>query len=146
MCSQLNVNSCLYIRPSAPIISDIIVTEPGVNKLLKVLKSGKASGVDSLPTSPLKECAIKISNVDIHTQSNSEHRYVSKRLEIGKHHAHLQKGPHDLAENDRPVSLTYVTFKTMEHIVYSHIADHIEMNNILTPRQHIFRRNYSCDT
>ena len=34
----------------------------------------------------------------------------------------------------------------MEHTVYPHIAEHLEMNNILTARQHVFRRNYSCET
>ena len=45
-------NNCPYIRRIASIISDNIITEPGVNKLLKALKSGKASGVDNLPTRP----------------------------------------------------------------------------------------------
>ena len=56
-----------------------------------------------------------------------------------------KKGPHDLDDNYHPVSLTSVICKTMEHIVYSHIAEHLEMNNILTPRQHGFRRNYTCE-
>ena len=34
----------------------------------------------------------------------------------------------------------------MEHIIYSHIADHLERNNIFTARQHGFRRSYSCKT
>ena len=55
--------NCTYIKPSSPIIFDIIVTEPGVNKLLKALKIGKASGVDNLPTRPLKECADNISQI-----------------------------------------------------------------------------------
>ena len=51
-----------------------------------------------------------------------------------------------MAENYRSVSLTSVICKTMELIVYSHIAEHLEMKNILTPRQHGFRRNYLCET
>ena len=44
------------------------------------------------------------------------------------------------------LTLTSVVCKTMEHILYSYIAEHLKKNNILTPRQHGFRRNYSCET
>ena len=62
-------NNCPYIRPSAPITSDNIVTEPVVNKLVQALKSGNASGVDNLPTRPLKECADNISQIFGHLYS-----------------------------------------------------------------------------
>ena len=91
-------------------------------------------------------CLQYFSNFNIHILSNSEHLYAIRRLEIGKNHAHLQKGPHYLAVNYRPLSVTSVICQTTEHIMYSHIAEHLEMNNILTPRQHGFRRNYSCET
>ena len=57
-----------------------------------------------------------------------------------------KRGPHDVAENYRTVYLTSVICKTMEHIVYSQIGEYLEMNNILTPCQHGFRRNYSSET
>jgi ribonuclease P/MRP protein subunit RPP40 len=42
--------------------------------------------------------------------------------------------------------LTSILSKTLEHIICGHIASHLERFKIITPRQHGFRRNYSCET
>ena len=55
--------SCPYVKRIAPVVPDLVITEPGINKLLGALKIGKAAGVDNLPTRPLKECADSISQV-----------------------------------------------------------------------------------
>lgn len=51
-----------------------------------------------------------------------------------------------MPENYRPVSLTSVCSKILEHIVHSSVCQFLEENHILTYRQHGFRRGYSCDT
>ena len=48
--------------------------------------------------------------------------------------------------NYRPVSLTCICSKLLEHIVYSHIFSHITKYNILTEEQHGFRQYRSCET
>jgi len=57
-----------------------------------------------------------------------------------------KKGPRDLAENYRPISLTSVCCKTLEHVVYSNVCKFLNSNNILTPKQHGFRPGFSCET
>ena len=57
-----------------------------------------------------------------------------------------KKGPNDLAENYRPISLTSVCCKTLEHIVYSNICKFFDISNILTPKQRGFRPGFSCET
>jgi len=57
-----------------------------------------------------------------------------------------KKGPKDLAENYRPISLTSICSKILEHIVYSSISRFLENNSILTPRQHGFRTGHSCES
>jgi len=57
-----------------------------------------------------------------------------------------EKGPKDLAEDYRPISLTSVCCKTLEHIVYSNVCKFLDSNNILTPKQHGFRPGFSCET
>jgi len=57
-----------------------------------------------------------------------------------------KEGPKDLLENYRPISLTSVLGKILEHIVSSGISNFLESNNILTPHQHGFRRGHSCTT
>ena len=48
---------CSYIKRCAA----LIITEPGVIKLFRALKSGKYSRLDNLPMRQLKECAKSIS-------------------------------------------------------------------------------------
>ena len=49
-------------------------------------------------------------------------------------------------ENYRPISLTTVCCKIMEHVIASQIMNNGEQNNILYPLQHGFRRGRSCET
>ena len=58
----------------------------------------------------------------------------------------FKKGDKTLCKNYRPVSLTCVTCKIMEHIIASHIMTHLDNNNILAHYQHGFRSRHSCET
>ena len=51
-----------------------------------------------------------------------------------------------LAENYRPVSLTTVSCKIMEHIICSHMLKHFDKYNISTSLNHGFRSGYSTET
>ena len=48
--------------------------------------------------------------------------------------------------NYRPISLTCLCCKIMEHIVLSHMAKHLKTNNILISEQHGFRECLSTVT
>ena len=58
----------------------------------------------------------------------------------------FKKSNRGLAENYRPVSLTCITCKLLEHIVCRHILDHVEDHKILTNLQHGFRSGRTCET
>ena len=47
-------------------------------------------------------------------------------------------------QNHRPVSLTSIICKVMEHILISHIMTHLETNDILLQSQFDFRAGHSC--
>ena len=55
-------------------------------------------------------------------------------------------GAKDLAENYRPVSLTCVCCKILEHIISCHIRQHLDQHKILWKSQHGFRKLFSCET
>ena len=57
-----------------------------------------------------------------------------------------KKGDRALACNYRPVSLTCVPCKLLEHIVCSHIMAHLDEYKLLSVRQHAFRKRHSCET
>ena len=46
----------------------------------------------------------------------------------------------------RPISLTCISSKLMEHIIASSIMRHADNHNILYPLQHGFRNRRSCET
>ena len=58
----------------------------------------------------------------------------------------FKKGNKSKPENYRPVSLTSITCKLLEHIIYSNIMDHLEEHKILNPIQHGFRQKRSCES
>jgi hypothetical protein len=48
--------------------------------------------------------------------------------------------------NYRPISLTYLCCKVMEHIILSHVSKHLAYHDILINEQHGFRKLFSCET
>ena len=57
-----------------------------------------------------------------------------------------KKGDKMQAGNYRPVSLTSITCKLLEHIIHSNIMDHFDRFNVLNNSQHGFRKKRSCET
>ena len=50
------------------------------------------------------------------------------------------------AENYRPISLTCIPCKILEHILCSHIRSHLDERGALSPANHGFRKYFSCET
>ena len=58
----------------------------------------------------------------------------------------FKKGDRHLPENYRPVSLTSVPCKILEHIICSHMWKHFDKHNILTKLNHGFRSGFSTES
>ena len=58
----------------------------------------------------------------------------------------FKKGDRHQASNYRPVSLTFVACKVLEHVIPSQIMDHVDRLKILADKQHGFRSRRSCET
>ena len=69
---------------------------------------------------------------------------------MASYHANIspifKKGDRHTAANYRPVSLTCVFCKMLEHIICRHIMNHLEHYKILTNLQHGFRCGHSCES
>ena len=122
------------------------ITEVGVQKLLNINPS-KAGGPDGVPCRMLKELAEEIAPVltFIFTQSLTTGQVPS---EWKKQWITLiyKKGPKCEASNYRPVSLTCVTSKLLEHIICSQVRGHLDTHGILKWFQHGFGAGRSCET
>ena len=127
---------------NTPDIAPLHITVKGVGILLRKLDASKAIGPDLVPTRILKEATDQIVPflTFIFNQSWSTGEVPSNITAIYK------KGDMTHAVNYRPVSLTSITCKAMEHIFYHHIMNHLELHNILSDNQHGFRKHRSCET
>ena len=58
----------------------------------------------------------------------------------------FKKGERFKASNYRPVLLTCICSKLMEHVVVSQMMKHFDEHDILADCQHGFRKQRSCET
>ena len=58
----------------------------------------------------------------------------------------FKKGEKSAAANYRPISLTCILCKVMEHIVASNVVKHLDSNGLMYDLQHGFRERRSCET
>ena len=56
-----------------------------------------------------------------------------------------KKGDRAEAKNYRPVSLTCICCKVLEHVIHSRIMNHLDDHEILCDSQHGFGKKRSCD-
>ena len=132
---------------SAPFMEDIVVTKEGVTKLLKGLNPSKALGPDELHPRVLKELATELGPVFAHLfQQSIDKGEIPKEWSLANICPLFKKGDRSLASNYRPVSLTCVPCKLLEHIVCSNIMAHLDEHRLLSEKQHAFRKWHSCET
>ncbi len=125
--------------PQLPTIDDLFVSAQGVQKLLSQININKASGPDSIPNAILKSLSNELAPV---LASIFNQTLVTGQLPDDWRNANIspifKKGDKHQAANYRPVSLTCVCTKLMEHILVKHILTHLEKHQVLTTLQHGF--------
>ena len=133
--------------PEKPAIGDLTIREEGVAKLLRNLNASKACGPDGIPSKILKNCANTLASplTCIYNHSLETGNLPSDWLTANVACV-FKKGDRNKAENYRPVSLTSVACKMLEHIICHHLREHLEKHNVLTDKNHGFRSGFSCDT
>ena len=117
----------------------------GVRKLPDNINPKKAAGPDQIPCRILKELATELTPVltAIFNQSLTSGNLPSIWTKATVAPI-FKKGDRSLPENYRPVSLTCVCCKLLEHIICTHIRQHLDKNNILSKFQHGFISSHSC--
>jgi len=130
-----------------PTMADITIQSKGVRKQLAGLNAHKASGPDGISNAILKIAADELAPVltRLYQQSLDSGEVPSDWREALVVPV-FKKGEKHLPSNYRPVSLTSVVCKVLEHIVYSSVMRFFEDHTILTDTQHGFRARRSCET
>ena len=132
--------------PFSP-MGDITVNPKGVAKLLDGLNVHKAPGPDGLNARVLKECSNEISPILALIFNETLARgHVPDEWRQANVSPVFKKGEKYDAANYRPVLLTCICCKTLEHILVSNINKHLALDSILADCQHGFRSQRSCET
>jgi len=108
-------------------------------QLLTSLEVHKASGPDQIPPHLLRLACYDIAPILTLIFNSSLHQGEPpsnyKNAKIVQMH---KNGDKLLASNCRPISLTSISCKTMEHLIHTHLFSHVESQNILCDQQHGF--------
>ena len=128
-------------------MENINITEKGVLKLLESLKVHKASGPDKISARVLKQLAPVISSI---LTTIYKRFYETGEIPQDWRSADVtpvyKKGKKSDPANYRPISLTSIPCKLLEHIITSAIMKHGKRNDILYDLQHGFRDKRSCES
>ena len=132
---------------SYPQMPDININLNGIIKLLYNLRPDKAAGPDEIRPIVLRELRVEIAPV---IQLIFEKSLATGTLPSDWTKANVspifKKGEKSDPSNYRPISLTCILCKVMEHIIASNITAHFNKHNILYDLQHGFRQKRSCET
>ena len=135
------------MQESSPAMEDFDISVAGILKLLKNLKPGKAAGPDRLKPILLKELREEIAPI---IQVIFERSIKTGKLPSEWCRAQVspifKKGDKSSPANYRPISLTCILCKVLEHIMASHLVRHLNKHDLLYDLQHGFREKRSCET
>jgi hypothetical protein len=128
-------------------IGNIQIKTEGVEKLLDKLNQNKAMGPDELHPRLLKRYSNLIAPIlQVIYQKSINSGEVPHDWKTANVCPIFKKGERYLPSNYRPVSLTCICSKLLEHIVTKHIVNHLDKYNILYDLQHGFRSKRSTET
>ena len=128
-----------------PEMGNFTVTTAGVIKLLN--EPAKAAGPDGLPSRVLKLLANQIAPILTAIFNGSLQEGVLPRdWKVANVTPIYKKGEKANPMNYRPVSLTSICCKVLEHVIHSQVMKHLDSHHILSDTQHGFRKRRSCDT
>lgn len=129
------------------VMNSVHVDRAGIRKLIQNLKISSSPGVDGISSKFLK-------NTDVHSSiilsrlfdQSLEEGVLPEDWKVGKVAPLFKSGNAHSPGNYRPISLTSVPCKLLEHVIYTHVVSYLESNAFFSIHQHGFRKYYSCET
>ena len=120
------------------------ITTKGVLVLLARMDPHKATGPDKISAMILKTLAEEVAPIlRLLFQASLSQGIVPSEWRQAHVVPIFKKGDRNKAANYRPVSLTSICCKHLEHIIRSNVMDHLDAQKILTNSQHSFRKKRS---
>ena len=135
------------LRNATPLMPDIKISEAGILNLLKNLIPKKAAGPDRIKPVILQELRVDLAPIiKVLFERSLESGAVPLIWNSANVSPIFKKGDKSTAANYRPISLTCILCKVMEHIIASNLVRHLDSNGLKYDLQHGFRERRSCET
>ena len=116
-----------------PSLLNIQVRVDGVMKLLRNLSPHKAGGPDNIRPKFLREVAEELASaLTLLFQASLDQSQIPSDWKEGLVTPIFKKGERSKASNYRPISLTSICCKVLEHIVHSNVMTHLDKFAILS--------------
>jgi Reverse transcriptase (RNA-dependent DNA polymerase)/Endonuclease-reverse transcriptase len=127
-------------------LNDITLTKGGIVNLIKQLNQYKAFGPDEISPKLLKLAPEEFSDILLILFNKCfELNQIPSLWKSANVTPVFKKGNRSSPENYRPISLTSILCKMLEHILTSNLATFLEENNLFCSDQFGFRKNRSCE-
>ena len=129
-------------------LEHILIHPNGIKSLLSALNPHKATGPDNISGRFLKELNQELTPALTLISHASLHQGQVPTIWKGAFITSLFKKVRSYSKpsNYRPISLTPICCKIMEHIIHSTVMKHLDMHDILIDSQHGFRKSRSCES
>ena len=132
---------------SGPEISDIPFTKDDIEAAIDEMDRDSATTEHDIPALILKECKGNVSYPIFLIWRISFHNgIIPEDMKIQSITPIFKKGDKSDPANYRPISLTSHLIKIFERVIRKNLVHHLEKNNILSNKQHGFRKGRSCLT
>ena len=119
----------------------------GVTKLLSDIKLYKSPGPDDILAFLLKEVASQLAPpLTLIFQASLHQHKLPSDWKVTHVVPVFKKGDRASPNNYRPISLTFLCCKLLEHIIQSNIYAHLTNHQVLYDEQHRFRAKRSCES
>ncbi len=130
------------------LLTDLVITESRVRKVLKSINQNKSPGADKHHPRVLKELQEQLVKplTELFNKCIDEGYLPPAWKDANVTPIYKNKGAKSSPNNYRPVSLTSIICKILETIVKDEILDHLKRNNLLYRYQHAFVGQRSCTT
>jgi hypothetical protein len=135
------------IHPPHESMPDITVSTEGVEKLLRNIDPTKAVGPDDVSNYALKIASHELAPIlSFIFQQSIDTGDLPDDWRKANISPIYKKGAKTDPANYRPISLTSVCCKLLEHIIDSQLMRHLDKLNILSDAQHAFRKSRSTES
>ena len=136
-----------YMGPSPyPSLPDIEINIAVVTKLLKEINLYKATGPDCIPAKVLKEIAEELSpSLALIFSASLQQGKLPQDWKKALITPIFKKGDQTNPTNYRPVSLTSICCKLLQHIIHSNVMSHLNAHNIISDNQYGFCKRRSAE-